>query len=62
MNWTSSNLLWIYEQYNKERQEKEKYIQKLEDMEDRYITLTKNFTLHMDICRSHSKDWQGRKV
>ena len=42
-------------------EEKEKYKEKLERMESRYLALTRNFNLHLDICRSHNTDWQGRK-
>lgn len=54
------NVKWMWDRLQEQIKEKEEYIKKLEHLEDRYITLTKNFTLHMDICRSHSKDWQGR--
>ena len=51
----------IIEKYIAEMEEKEKYKEKLERMESRYLALTRNFNLHLDICRSHNTDWQGRK-
>ena len=54
------NVKWMWDRLQEQIKEKEEYIKKLEHLEDRYITLTKNFTLHMDIWRSHSKAWQGR--
>ena len=54
-------ILFVYRQYQTEKEEKENYRAKLERMERRYLTLTKNFNLHLDICRSHNTDWQGRK-
>lgn len=52
----TGNVKWMWDRLQEQRKEKEEYIRKLEHMEDRYLTLTKNFSLHMDICRSRRED------
>lgn len=53
----TGNVKWFYDLFQQERKEKEEYKQKLENIENRYLTLTHNFSVHMKICKSD--DWRG---
>ena len=62
MNEKTESVLYVYRKYQAEKEEKETYQEKLRMMESRYLSLSRSFNLHLDICRSHSEDWRGRKV
>ena len=48
-------ILFVYREYQKEKEEKEKYKEKLERLEHRYLNLNHAFNLHISICKSQSK-------
>ena len=52
---TDTPILFVYREYQKEKEEKEKYKEKLERLEHRYLNLNHAFNLHIDICKSQSK-------
>ena len=52
---TDNPLLILYREYQKEKEEKEKYKEKGERLEHRYLNLNHAFNLHIDICQSQSK-------
>ena len=49
------SVMFIYRQYEIEKEERIKLNEKLEQMEHRYLNLNHAFNLHIDICRSQSK-------
>lgn len=53
----TGNVKWMYDRLQEQIKEKEDYKDKLSNMENRYLTLTHNFSLHMKICKS--EDWRG---
>ena len=47
-----SSILYVYRKYQDELIEKEKYKDKLERLEKRYLNLSHAFNLHIDICKA----------
>ena len=47
-----SSILYVYRKYQDELIEKEKYKDKLERLEKRYLILSHAFNLHIDICKA----------
>ena len=52
----SDAVMYIYRQYEIEKEERIKLEGKLELMEHRYLNLTHAFNLHLDICKTTFKD------
>ena len=46
------SILYVYRKYQDELIEKEKYKDKLERLEKRYLNLSHAFNLHIDICKA----------
>ena len=54
---TYDTTLWVYKEYEKEKQRRKDIEEELKTLQGIHTTLMSNFNIHMKICKSY--DWQG---